>query len=145
MYTRHSKENLVNIYTQWKFNSTLKTKVVSVGSLVEWLIQLTADEGQSIIMYFKDGKEGSKEVYIFRNDAVIWLFGISIFCGIILLCPLYHYTIHWQKKKKKPQQNPPETCNHKLFISEKTSRCPLVQSILTTLQAYIGPIRTNGN
>lgn len=35
-----------------------------------------------------------------------------------------HYTIY---QKEKQQQNPPQTCKGKLFISEKTSRCPLVQ------------------
>jgi len=58
-----------------------------------------------MITYFRDGKEGSREERIFRNSAVIWLFGIAMFQGIIFLSPLYH-TIYWQKTPTiKPLRN----------------------------------------
>lgn len=131
-----NKENVVNIYKQWKFNLTLKASCVSrkFGWVTDKWLSRTTDQAWrwSTITYFKNGKEASKEEYIFRNYAVIRLFGIYIFHGIILLFPLSYI------QAKKQQQNPPETCHLKLFITGKPSRCPLVQALLTAMLTYTG-------
>lgn len=54
-------------------------------------------------------------------DLIIWNFHFSwhhIVISIIL------YT----GKKENNNPPPPETCNHRLLLSEKSSRCPLIQS-----------------
>lgn len=130
VYKTFNTENVVNIYKQWKFNFILKVKVVSVRSLVEWPLQQNNWWSMKMIVCFKDGKEGSKGKKIFRNYAVIWWFRISIFHGKVLLCPLYCIL------PKIPITNPLETCNCKIFISEKTSRSPLVQPLLPAVLGF---------